>query len=338
MAKLLCEKDGICLYELENDLLRLRLCSFGAAVYSLELKEADGTYLPLTLCCDSISDFLSNGQYFGAVCGRTINRIRRGQFTLGGRQYQLTCNDGRNSAHGGSVGFSQRNWKGEILEDGSVLFTLHSPDGDEGYPGNLTAQVRYVLQPDTVRLEFGASSDQDTIVNLGSHVYWRIGGPEHNIAKEMLKIYGSEFLELDNELIPTGQVLTVKGTPYDFTQAAAIGDRIDDFSHPMMKNSRGYDVSFVRQEREPGPAAELYDPDSGVCLTVISSYPDIHIYTGNFLNGVKGRGGVLYYERDAVCLEASYFPDAINHPCFSRIVLRAGEQLKEFTEYRICRK
>ena len=189
-----------------------------------------------------------------------------------------------------------------------------------------------------MRLEFGARSDQDTIVNLGSHVYWRIGGPDHNIEKETLKIYGSEFLELDRELIPTGQVLTVKGTPYDFTQATAIGARINDYTHPMMENSRGYDVSFVRGDREPGPAAELFDPDSGVCLTVRSSYPDLHIYTGNFLNGVKGLNGALYYERDAVCLEASYFPDAINHPCFSRIVLRADSELKEFTEYRITQK
>jgi len=333
MAKLIETDNNICVYELIDGDLRLLVTNFGAAIFSVEMKEENGEYQLLTLSCDSIADFMKNGAFFGATVGRTVNRIGKGKFAINGKEYQLPLNDGKNSAHGGNSSFAHRAWDTEVLENGAVRFTLTSPDGDEGYPGEIKAAVTYTLSNGTIHIDHEVVSDADTIVNFTNHAYWCIGGPQQKIYDQKLMINGKEYLETDDALIPTGQILAVKGTPFDFTEPTAIGVRIFD-DHPSLNVNRGYDISFVRAQREPGIAARLQDPASGRVMEVYSSYPDIHIYTGNFLDGVKGKNGQLYEKHDAICLESSLFPDAINHPHFGRIILRKGEKYQEFIEFK----
>ena len=333
MTKLFESDKNICVYELVDGDIRLLLTNFGAAIYSVEVKDAAGEYQLVTLTADSIPEFMENGAFFGATVGRTVNRINEGKFTLNGKEYQLTLNEGKNSAHGGDACFATRPWESEILEDGSVAFHLESADGEGGYPGNLSATVIYTLKDNTIRISHKAVCDADTIVNFTNHAYWCISGHGVKIYDQELFINGSEYLETRDDLIPTGQVLSVKGTPFDFTVPTKLGAHIDD-PHRSLEVNRGYDVSFVRRDREPGLAARLHDPKSGRTLEVYSSYPDIHIYTGNFLDGTKGARGIKYNKRDAICLEGSLFPDAINHPCFGKIVLCKGEQYDEFIEFK----
>lgn len=334
MTKLFDSEQEICVYELVDGDIRLLVTNFGASIFSVEMKDASGAYQPITLGCDTIADFKQNGAFFGATVGRTVNRIGKGRFTLNGREYQLPLNDGNNSAHGGIRSYAIRAWDAEILKNGGVRFSLVSPDGDEGYPGALKATVTYSLHDGKIRIDHEAVSDADTIVNFTNHTYWCLGGQDEKIYNQILTINGREYLETDAELIPTGQVLSVKGTPFDFTEPHAVGERIQE-NHPSLKVNRGYDVSFVRAEREPGLAAVLYDPRSGRKLEVSSSYPDIHLYTGNFLDGVRGRDGRRYQPHDALCLEGSLFPDAINHPCFGKIVLKKGEHYQEYIEFKL---
>lgn len=337
MTKLLETDHNICIYELVDGDIRLLLTNFGAAIYSVEVKDQAGDYQLVTLTADSIPEFLDNGAFFGATVGRTVNRIGKGKFTLNGKEYQLTLNDGENSAHGGEASYATRAWESEILENGAVAFHLESADGEAGYPGNLSVTVTYTLQNGAIRIDHEAVSDADTIVNFTNHAYWCLSGHGEKIYDQELFINGSEYLETADDLIPTGQILTVKGTPFDFTEAHRIGDHIHDDFHALNVN-RGYDVSFVRKDRDPGLAARLKDPKSGRVLEVYSSYPDIHIYTGNFLDGTKGAKGILYNKHDAICLESSLFPDAVNHPAFGRIVLKKGEQYREFIEFRFTKE
>ncbi len=337
MVKLLCKENGASLYEMQDGDIRLRVTDYGASVFSVDIKNSADEYEPIVLTCESLAQFMKNGAFFGATVGRTANRIKEGSFTLGGKKYSLTKNEGRNSAHGGKLGFAERMWSAETAEDGSVEFTLLSADGEEGYPGNLRAQVNYSLKNGCIRICHRAVSDADTIVSFTNHTYWCLGGLDKKVYDEQLFVNASEYLETDAELIPTGQVLSVKKTPFDFTCPHTLGERINS-GHPSIQLNRGYDVSFVRRDREPGLAARLFDPEKERTLEVYTSYPDIHLYTGNFLNGVPGVGGRSFHRHDALCLEGSMFPDAINHPCFSRIVLKKGEEYNEFIEFRISRK
>lgn len=328
MIQLVASEGNAQLILMENDQLRLYLTNFGASIYAVEEKQADGTTVDLALTCDSLEAFTKNPCFFGATVGRVANRIGKGAFTLNGEKHRLTLNDGNNSAHGGNASFARRFWDTEFLEDG-VVFTLSSPDGEEGYPGNLNTSVTYRFdEQGRIEITHTAISDKDTILGYTNHTYWCIGGMGKNIYEQQLQIFGDHYVETDAELIPTGQILSVAGTPYDFTKPTALGDHIhDDF--PAVQRNRGYDVSFVRQDREGTAAAVLTDPVSGRRLEVTTTMPIIHIYTGNFLQDEPGKGGLLYQPHDAICLEAGRYPDAINHAHFGPAVLRAYEPYSE---------
>ena len=336
MVKLFESKDGAEVYELENGYIRLRVTNYGAAIFSVEIKNENGEYELITLTCDSVEDFMKNKVFLGATVGRTANRVKGACFTLNGKQYDLEKNEGNNNLHGGFSGYGYKLWDSEVTGGDSVAFHLKSPDGEGGYPGNLEVTVKYSLKDNVIRTEHKAKSDADTIASFTNHVYWCISGHGEKIYDQQLFVNAEQYIEVDEELIPTGQILNVKGTPYDFTSPCRLGDKIDALKKSGASD-RGYDESFVRKDREPGTAAVLTDEKKGISLEIISSYPDVHVYTGDNLNNEKGARGLIYTAHDAICLECGMFPDAVNHPCFGKIILREGEAYDEFIEFKLNR-
>jgi len=322
------------LFLMENDRLKVYLTNLGASIYSVQFKEPDGKLTELTLSCDTLEEFTKNPAYFGATVGRTSNRIKNGEFSLNGKTYHLPQNDGNSSSHGGIRGFSYRLWE-TFIEAESIRFSLHSPDGEEGYPGNLDASVIYRFDNDGgIEITFTAVSDQDTLVNFTNHTYWCIGGLGSKIYSQELKVEGKYYLDVDDELVPNGQIFSVTGTPYDFTASAIVGKHILNL-HPLLQRTKGYDVSFIRNERTPGLAATLCDPASKRKLEVYTTMPIIHLYTGNFLREFAEISSRTYAPHDALCLEASYFPDAVHHPHFGKTFLKAKDRMEEKITFKI---
>jgi len=337
MIQLLQTNGQAQLVAMENDLLRVQLTNFGAAIFSAQIKEADGKLDDIALTCDSLEEFLENRNFYGATVGRVVNRIKNGHAVIGGKTYQLTLNDGNNSAHGAEACFALRFWETEICED-RVIFHLLSKDGEAGYPGNLQVAVEYRFDEDgALLITHRATCDQETILNMTNHTYWCLGGLDEKIYEQELLINGRYYLEVADDLIPTGQILSVKDTPFDFTAPRKIGERIFDEFHAIQHN-RGYDVSFVRDGREMGLAARLTVPSKGRTLEVETDLPDIHIYTGNFLDNHPGKGGRKYTPHDAICLEGELFPDAVNHPHFGKIFLKPGEEYCQHIKFRVSVK
>ena len=337
MIQLLESKGQAQLIVMENDLLRVQLTNFGAAIFSVQIKEADGKLDDIALTCDSLEEFLENRNFYGATVGRVVNRIKDGRAVIGGETYQLTLNDGNNSAHGGEASYAWRFWDTEICED-CVIFRIFSKDGEAGYPGNLQVEVEYRFDEEgALLITHRGTCDQETIMNMTNHTYWCLGGMDEKIYNQELFINGRYYLEADDELIPTGQILSVKDTPFDFTTAHPIGDHIFDDHHAIQHN-RGYDVSFVRDGREMGLAARLTAPSKGRTLEVETTLPDIHIYTGNFLDNHPGKDGRKYTPHDAICLEGGLFPDAVNQPHFGKIFLKPGEEYFQQIKFRVTVK
>lgn len=320
------------LWTLENDYLRVCLTNFGAAVYSFQVKDG-GEWEDIALTCDSMESFVKDRNFYGATVGRVANRIKNARATIGGEEYQLTRNDGNNSSHGGEAAYSWRLWDGE-QQGNSVFFRLLSRDGEAGFPGTVQVEVEYRLEGDTLFVAHRAVSDRETIFNMTNHTYWCLEGFGKKIYNQELMINGKFYLEVDDELIPTGQILSVKNTPFDFTSPKRIGDGIHD-PLPMLQRCRGYDISFVRSQRGLGLAARLTAPNKRRVLEVETTLPDLHIYTANFLNNAPGKCGITYTAHDAICLEAERFPDAVNNAHFGDIFLKPGEKYEELINFRV---
>ncbi len=315
--------------------IELVVTNYGAAVYRLRMPDREGNMDDIVLTCDSMEKFMHNTGFFGATVGRVANRIRDGYFELNDTSYQLSQNEGTKHAHGGHTGFDKHVWDWKI-KDNKVLFLHQSPDGNEGYPGNLSIEVTYELTDSgEVQITYTARSDKDTILNTINHAYFNLGGIKSGkIYHETLKIEGNYYLETDGQLIPTGQILSVKDTPYDFTTEKEIGQDIEN-EFPAVVRNRGYDVTFVRKKRGYGRAAVLKDSGTGRCLEVLTDYPSIHLYTGNFLENEPGWENYCYNKHESVCLEAQRFPYACEYPHFGDIILRAGEEYKQRVCYRL---
>jgi aldose 1-epimerase len=321
--------------------MRAELTNVGALLVRLLAPDRDGSLADLVLGHDQPAPYFDHGQspYFGATIGRHANRIAQGRFSLQGRPYQLARNDGPNALHGGERGFDQRVWTGRAFvgPDGPAAgFSRLSPDGEEGYPGNLTVKVTYTLTPDhTLRIDYEASTDAPTVINLTHHSYWNLGGDAHrDILDHELTVCADQITPVDASLIPTGAFLAVAGTPFDFRQPRRVGAQIgaDD---EQLRFAGGYDHNFVlRGGNGLQPAATLYDPASGRELQVLTTEPGLQVYSGNFLDGtVTGKGGTRYGHRSALCLEPQHFPDAPNQPHFPSTVLRPGERFSSRTVY-----
>lgn len=330
------------LYTLRHlDGTTIRLTDFGAIVTAIEVADREGDFADVTLGFDTLAPYVGDHPYFGSLVGRYANRIARGRFTLDGRVHELAVNNPPNHLHGGIEGFNRKLWRveGTIDTDSAVgvVFGYRSPDGEEGYPGTLDARATYTLGSDgTLTLELQATTDRATPVSLAQHAYFNLAGAGiGDILGHRLQLNASAYTPTDETQIPTGEVASVRGTPFDFTRPTPIGERIDD-RHPQLERGRGYDHNFVLDRRGEGltHAARLYHPESGRVLDISTTEPGIQFYSGNLLDGsFAGRGGRLYPRRSAVALETQHFPDSPNQPAFPSTILHPGEEYRSVTVY-----
>ena len=327
------------LFTLKNDKIQASITNLGATIVSIMVPDRNGRMGDVVLGFDSPADYYNGKSYFGAVVGRYGNRIAKGQFTLDGHQYTLAKNDnGINSLHGGNKGFDKRVWTPRI--DGESLELKYlSKDGEEGYPGNLTATVRYSLTDSGLRIDYQATTDKDTVANLTNHSYFNLAG-SGDILKHQVSIFASRYTPIDSNLIPTGELREVVGTPFDFRTPHVIGDRINGHDE-QLKFGKGYDHNWVLDHVGTNltPAARVYDPSSGRVLDVLTTQPGLQFYTGNFLDGsAKGKGERVYQFRNAFCMETQRFPDSPNHPTFPSTELKPGQVFHSATEFRFSTK
>ncbi len=333
--------DGTKVYRwsLENGGTRLKVLSWGGVVQSLELPDRHGKYANVSLGFDNIADYVAKTPYFGALIGRYGNRIAKGQFTLDGKSYQLSVNDGVNSLHGGTQGFDKHIWDVEGFTSGSDV-GLHlyytSVDGEMGYPGTLKVKVTFTLNKHgDWRIDYEATTDKPTVVNLTNHTYWNLAGEgSGTIEHHELTIPAARYTPTDSGLIPTGELAKVSGTPFDFRKAKPIGRDIRA-GHVQQVQAKGFDHNWVLDKgitAKPEHVATLHDPHSGRTLKIATDQPGLQFYTGNFLDGtLTGTGGHTYRQGDALCLETQHFPDSPNHANFPTTVLRPGQTYKTST-------
>ena len=333
--------DGTKVYRwsLENGGTRMKVLSYGGVVQSLEIPDRRGRRANVSLGFDNLDDYVARSPHFGALIGRYGNRIAKGRFTLDGEEYQLSVNDGENSLHGGALGFDYRVWDVEPFTKGSDTgLVLHytSVDGEMGYPGTLRAKVTYTLtQRGDWRVDYEATTDRATVVNLTSHVYWNLAGEgSGTVENHELSIAASRYTPTDAGLIPTGELARVSGTPFDFRRAKPVGRDLRD-GHPQLVTAQGFDHNWVLDKgvtHRPEHIATLRDPASGRTLRIATDQPGLQFYSGNFLDGtLSGTGGALYRQGDALCLETQHFPDSPNQPSFPSTVLRPGETYRTST-------
>lgn len=321
--------------------LRAKVCDYGALLVGMEVPDRGGRLADIAHGFDTLEGWLVNGPYFGATIGRFGNRIQSGRFTLEGRTHTLATNNDPGGIpchlHGGLIGFDKIVWQVVAASGNSVTLTHISPDGDEGYPGTLTATVTYTLtDDDELSWQAEATADAATVVNLVHHSYWNLSGdPRTTILDHELTLAADHYLPTTAGLIPTGEIAPVAGTPMDFTKPRVIGDRLgEDFEALRLGN--GYDHCWVLR---PGGgvdlAARVRDPKSGRVMEVLTDQPGIQFYDASFLDGVTpGKGGVAYASRSALCLETEGFPDAPNQPDFPSCVLRPGETYRHTLVHR----
>ncbi len=328
------------LYVLTNkNGMQAAFTNFGAALVSLKVPDRAGKLDDVVLGYEDVAGYVTDRAFFGATIGRYGKRIAKGQFTLDGKTYTLPKNDGQNTLHGGPRGFNKQFWTAKPAADGhSIEFDYLSKDGEEGFPGNLKVQVTYTLtDKNELKIDYQATSDKDTVVNLTNHSYFNLAGQgEGDILGHDLLIRAARFTPVDAGLIPTGELRKVGGTPFDFTKPFAIGARINQ-DDEQLKLGRGYDHNFVLDagmKPTPVPAATVYDPKTGRVMEVLTMEPGIQFYSGNFLDGsAKGKGGKVYNRRSGLCLETQHYPDSPNHPDFPTTTLKAGQKYHTTTVY-----
>jgi aldose 1-epimerase len=326
------------IYMLSEGAYEARIATYGGIVVSLKAPDRTGKVADVVLGFDDVDGYVANfngpaDAFFGALIGRYANRVAHGSFILDGRKYSLPLNNGENSLHGGPHGFNNVVWKAKPVANG-VELTYLSKDGEAGYPGNLSATVRYTLVKGNLRIEYSATTDKDTVVNLTNHSYFNLAG-QGDILNHQLTLHASRFTPVDAGLISTGELKSVESTPFDFRKSTAVGARIND-NDEQLHFGHGYDHNWVLDSTDGklAEAAEVYDPGSGRVLKVLTDQPGIQFYTGNFLDGsIKGKGGKPLELHSALCLETQHFPDSPNHPAFPTTELKPGERYHTITVY-----
>jgi aldose 1-epimerase len=319
--------------------MKVKVIPYGTIITELHVPDKDGKSADVVLGFDDLKSYLDGHPFFGATAGRVANRIAKGKFTLDGKEYKLATNNGPNHLHGGVKGFDKKVWKAEPVQGNGgagVRFSYHSPDGEEGYPGNLDATCTYTLtDKNELRVDFTARTDKATPVNLAHHGYFNLAGASSgDILGHEMMIAADSYTPTDATLIPTGKIEPVKGTPFDFTKPKAIGKDIAEVKGDPV----GYDQNFVLRDgknKELHVAAKVREPKSGRVMEVTTTEPGVQFYTGNFLDGSnKGKGGTVYKKHQGFCLECQHFPDSVNHPEFPSVILKPGETYKQTTIYR----
>ena len=322
--------------------IRMRVLTYGGIIQTLETPDRAGKLDDVVLGFDDLQGYVKSSPYFGAMVGRYGNRIARGRFTLDGQTYTLATNNGPNHLHGGIKGFDKVVWAAEPLQSDTavgLVLTHTSPDGDEGYPGTLRVKVTYTLtNRDELAIDAEAATDKPTIVNLTNHTYWNLAGDgTRDILGHVLQMESSAIVPVDSTLIPTGQLLPVAGTPFDFRTPTPVGARIGD-PHVQIRYGGGYDHTFVL-DRAGGAAlshaVRLAEPTTGRTLDIYTTEPGVQFYTGNFLDGsFAGKRGRVYLRRYGIALETHHYPDSPNQPSFPSVVLRPGETYRTRTVWR----
>jgi|CZKL01.1.fsa_nt_gi aldose 1-epimerase len=329
--------DGspVTIYTLKSPQVEMRVMTFGARVVSIKTPDRQGKVANVVLGYDKLEDYNKDTKtYFGAVPGRYANRIANGTFSLDGKEYRLSVNEGSNTLHGGKEGFDRRNWTGKEVP-GGVEFTLVSPDGDQGFPGTLTAHVRYTLNGNKIAIHYSATTDKPTVVNLTNHTYFNLSGSgSGTILNEKLTIFADKITPVNAELVPTGELRAVANTPFDFTHPQTIGARINA-DDEQLKLARGYDHNWVLNGHMGmlHPSARVHDPSSGRVLEEATTEPGVQFYTGNFLDGTFSGPNGKYDFRTGLCLETQHFPDSPNHPSFPATELKPGQTYSSETTW-----
>ena len=319
-----------------------QITNYGAIIISLYVPDRSGKLTDIVQGYETIDDYINgNGPYMGAVCGRCANRIAKGKFTLEDRSYTLAVNNGPNHLHGGIKGFNKMVW--DVIKSSSTSVKLQhiSPDGEEGYPGNLKVEVTYTLtEDDELRLDNHATTDRTPIVNLAGHSYFNLAGEgSGDILSHELMINGAFYTPCDETNIPTGEILSVKGTPMDFTIPKKIGKDIDQ-ENLQLRYGAGYDHNWVLNHPAgiPGLAAVAHDPVSGRVMEVYTTQPGLQLYSANWPDDQKGKGGKKYGRRWAFALETQHFPDSVNKPHFPSVILKPGGVYKNSCIYKFLTK
>jgi aldose 1-epimerase len=317
------------------------ITTFGGRIVNLLVPDRNGERADVALGFDGLDGYLEKNPYFGALVGRYANRIAGARFTLDGKSYRLAANDGSNSLHGGTKGFDKVVWTpSEVSVDGLPALQLEylSADGEDGYPGNLKVRVVYRLtESNELGIDYLATTDKKTVLNLTNHSYFDLSGQgKGNVLDHVVTIYADKFTPVDHNLIPTGELQSVEGTPFDFRQPRRVGERIDE-KNEQLKLGIGYDHNFVLNREGDGLtlAARAVEPKSGRVLEVLTTQPGVQFYTGNHLTGaVIGKGGVAYGFRTGFCLETQHFPDSPNQPNFPSTELAPGQEFRSSTVFR----
>jgi aldose 1-epimerase len=333
------------LYTLTNNRgMVAKIMTYGAILTELHVPDKSGKSADVVLGFDNLGQYLKGHPFFGAIAGRYANRIAKGQFALDGQTYHLPINNGPNTLHGGTVGFDKHVWSARPIRTGDsadaeavgVAFTLTSPDGDQGFPGTLTATVTYTITDDNaLKIDYVATTDKDTVLNLTNHSYFNLAGENSGtIDDHVMTINADRYTPVDDTQIPTGQIAPVKGTVFDFTTPHRIGDRIEQvpggppigYDHNYVVNSKGGSLASI---------ARVKDPRSARVMEVLTTQPGVQFYTGNFLDGsLTGIGGTKYEKHDAFCLETQHYPDSPNHPDFPTTELKPGETYHQVTVFK----
>jgi aldose 1-epimerase len=340
--------EQIDLYTLSNKKgMEAAITNFGATVVALKVPDRAGKAADVVLGFDTLEGYEKGIAYFGATIGRYGNRIGGGKFSIEGKTYTLPKNNGNNTLHGGIVGFDKKVWKAREIaskDSKSLEMSYLSADGEEGFPGNLSVKVVFTLPADRneLKIDYQATTDKDTVLNLTNHSYFNLAGEGNgDILDHVLTLHAKQFTPVDQTLIPTGEVRDVAGTPLDFTNATAIGKRIND-GYEQLIFGKGYDHNWVLASggaKGLTPAAEAYDPKSGRRLEVLTTEPGVQFYSGNFLDGAaKGKGNKAYGQRAAFCLETQHFPDSPNHPNFPSTLLKPNSVFHSQTVFRFSAK
>jgi aldose 1-epimerase len=324
-------------YTLKDADVEVGITTYGARIVSLKTKDRDGKVADVVLGYNSAEAYAGETAktYFGAIVGRYGNRIRGGKFSIDGHTYQIPLNNGANALHGGPQGFGDKLWTGKALPDG-VELSLVSPDGDMGFPGTLTVHVRYTLVGSALHINYSATTDKPTVLNLTNHAYFNLSGEgSGSILGEVMQINADKYTPVDAGLIPVGGVQPVAGTPFDFRKPTVIGERIDQ-ANDQLKIGGGYDHNWVLNGKngELRLAAKVYDPKTGRVLTVETTEPGVQFYAGNAMTGTNvGKSGAIYARRSGFCLETQHFPDSPNQPAFPSTLLKPGETLHSETVF-----
>jgi aldose 1-epimerase len=316
--------------------MEVDIITYGGIITAIRVPDSKNEPGDVVLGFDTLEEYMGDHPYFGAIVGRVCNRVGNSRFELEGRIFHITANEGANQLHGGALGFDRKVWTAysqKSPDQVSLVLGYESPDGEEGYPGELLVETEYSLNDlNELAISFRAKTDKPTHVNLTNHSYFNLNNCDGTIRKHELMISAGSITELDQQSIPTGRILPVDSTPYDFRLSREIGERIDEVEP-------GYDINYVlaMKSRELTRVAAVHDPVSGRSMEVLTTLPGIQLYTSNHINGIPGKGGKVYEKHGAVCLETQFFPDSPNHPHFPSTRLLPGEEYRAVTVYRFSR-